>query len=86
MSDLQIYLLALGVVIILGVLIVNRIQEKRFKSKLNHTTDLAAQDPLLDQLDTHGSITLTDSEDEVIVTPDGSSQLQESTANVVSVR
>lgn len=86
MSDLQIYLLALGVVIILGVLIVNRIQEKRFKSKLNHTTDLAAQDPLLDQLDTHGSITLTDSEDEVIVTPDGSSQLQESTANVVPVR
>jgi FtsZ-interacting cell division protein ZipA len=85
MSDLQIYLLALGVVIILAVLIVNRVQEKRFKSKLNHSTDLATEDPLLDRLDTRGSITLTDSEDEVILAPGGASPVQEPAAASVPV-
>ena len=85
MSDLQIYLLALGVVIILAVLIVNRVQEKRFKSKLNHSTDLATEDPLLDRLDTRGSITLTDSEDEVILAPEGASPGQEPAAVSVPV-
>lgn len=85
MSDLQIYLLALGVVIILAVLIVNRVQEKRFKSKLNHSTDLATEDPLLDRLDTRGSITLTDSEDEMIAAPEGISPGQESAAASIPV-
>ena len=85
MSDLQIYLLALGVVIILAVLIVNRVQEKRFKSKLNHSPDLATEDPLLDRLDTQGSITLTDSEDEMIAAPEGISPGQESAAASIPV-
>ena len=67
MSDLQIYLLALGVVIILGVLIVNRVQERRFKSKLKQTSDSADHDPLLDHLDKQASVTLTDVEDQTTV-------------------
>lgn len=68
MSDLQIYLLALGVVIIFGVLIINRIQERRFKSKLDQTQGAAGQDPLLDHLETQSPITLPDPDNEVIVT------------------
>ena len=51
MSDLQKYLLALGVVIILVVLIINRLQERRFKSKLNQQSGEVGHDPLLDYVE-----------------------------------
>ncbi|MEK9867092.1 MAG: cell division protein ZipA C-terminal FtsZ-binding domain-containing protein [Betaproteobacteria bacterium] len=50
MSDLQIYLLGLGVTIILAVLIFNRFQERKYKNTLNKTAEADRTDPLLDQL------------------------------------
>ncbi len=73
MSDLQIYLLALGVVIIVGVFVINRIQERRFKSKLNQKQSATGEDPLLDHFETQSPVTLTDPDDEVIVTREISS-------------
>ena len=51
MSELQIYLLSLGGVIILSVVIMNQVQERRFKSRLNQQSHELGHDPLLDYFD-----------------------------------
>ncbi|MEJ6649682.1 MAG: cell division protein ZipA C-terminal FtsZ-binding domain-containing protein [Burkholderiales bacterium] len=66
MSDLQKYLLALGVVIILVVLIINRLQERRFKSKLNQQSGEVGHDPLLDYVEGREPVVVSDALTEVI--------------------
>ena len=80
MSDLQVYLLGLGAFIIIGVLVANRVQERRFKSKLNHQSEEAGQDPLLDQINNIDVVPMSDPKAESIVShqepiPETSSRL-----------
>ena len=66
MSDLQLYLLALGLVIILGVVIINRVQERRFKTKLNQQSNEVGHDPLLDYIEGHGPVVVSDTPTEIL--------------------
>ena len=50
MSEMQIYLLAFGLAVIVGVFVFNRLQERRFRKKLDKKGEQGAKDPLLDQI------------------------------------
>ena len=67
MSDLQVYLLGLGAFIIIGVLVANRVQERRLKSKLNHQREEAGQDPLLEQINNIDVVPMSDPKAKSIV-------------------